>query len=151
MPVTILQEWVSIGTWVFGTRASHIIKVEPLYSGARWVFPADGPPAADGLPARRGRPRARYIALNAMVFGDYDSDGVAIADYRAGLASNLGAMEAAITPPSTPPYTRNLVHHIAAGNERTAAVQAQIFDVQNFSPRSVVVTLDITIPSGVWT
>lgn len=150
MPATILDEWVSIGTWVFGTEASHLISLEPLWTPPRWIIPQDAPPAMNGRPARRGRPGPVMVALNAMVFGDFDSEGVAIADYREGLNDNMAAMVAAITPPSTDPYTRTIVHHLPSGTERTAACQAQVFDVVQFSPRALKITLEVTIPSGVW-
>ena len=148
MPLVVSSEPVSIGTWVFGTPACtvtnvHVVRTKPTIRSNLQPIPD-----AAGESAGKALPGAIRFAMEVLLHGDRDVDGNVVADARQGLGDLEDAMEAAILPPATAPFTRTIVD-----TARSREAQCQVLNISEPTRISTVTqhyVIQVVIPSGTW-
>lgn len=151
MPTITEPEYITFNSLVFGTPALTIDDLGPV-----WTLPGIkgydlGKEGGDGDTSMQDNFAAIRFQLKVVVFGDADADGVAYSDVRDGIRQNLATVLTAITPNTSSPFTRSLVHTLPDGGSRTA--QAKVVGVGPSGRHGAVAIkfgLDFKIPSGSW-
>lgn len=148
----ILQEYVEIRTLSLGTMA-HLSQ-----NVADWWTPRQRRGSPRTVPGSDGA-KSRPVVLGPIRFlhpvwvdGRYTTAGAENGDPSAGWQTNLGLLEDACEPASASPWTFQAVHTLPSGATRTA--QIQVTDMLGPTDRGAtagIITLEILIPSGVFT
>ena len=144
------DEYLTLGDVVLNTPAWTHTNLGDLWSGP----PTRGQDIA--LPSAHGqRPYPRMVdawrvTLNLAIYGDVDWSGVAYADRRIGLWTNVDHLRANATdPPGGARGTRPLVLRLPDGSTRSASAVVERFIIGSaVNYFSLLATVDIVVPEG---
>lgn len=145
------DEYVEIGGLVLATPAWECVDFSALYDAP----PVRGDdvvvPYHEGALSFRRIVGPRRVVLPMVVYGDYDRDGLAYDDARAGLRTNLDALKREVARPVQYGDGTKLLRHVFGDGEvRQAPCQVMApLQVGPLSPISVRCTIDVLIPGGV--
>lgn len=151
MPVITHAEYLAINAVPLATPAWVITDLTPLWEGAEVRGDDRLLPGVAGVKKYRRRATVTRKALPMLVFGQFDQDGNAYADPRAGLWTNIAYLRTNVVDPTNiGDGTREAVLHGPGGVTVSG-------DVHVISPLKLTIlgtitmraVLEISIPGGV--
>lgn len=152
MPVVAsgVTEYLEINSYPLASPAVRLLDLSPLWTFGYRRFPVPVPYVSGSAP-HPVRYEEVIVSLPGKIFGHVDSDGAAIADYRAGLTARMDELfTAVLAEVTTGDGTRAAVWHRADGTTRIADVQVAGFEAQTPVAMELDFTLELAVPAGVW-
>ena len=145
-------EYLEIDGVPLATPAWEIVDLSPLWQPADVRGSDRLIPGAAGVKPYRRRRTVSKRSLPMIVYGFEDLDGVAYADVREGLETNLDYLRAnVVDPTNVGDGTRTAVLHLPSGSTRTGSVHVEGFELGTAGPTSIRAVLTLSIPEGVLT
>lgn len=135
---------VPLSTPAWATQDISSLLAGPPARGADLVIP--------GRPGQLPRPRvtdARTISIPLTVFGDYNWEGTAYADRRAGLMTNLEHLKLRLAPPLGTDQ-RQLTWHSPLGDRVAKTLPESAIDITMLGTHTARAVITLTIPSGLF-
>ena len=154
MPIVYLDdEYLTVGSFTFGTPACSIDDYGPI-----WSFPTIkgddfDPDGTDGITALARKYGAIVFTVPVLIDGEKNDNGVAYGNARDGLRQNLDALWTnVLAPVSASPWTRTVTHHLATGSTRSAAgIVLPATPTRRAGAAAVRLDCTFIIPGGSWT
>lgn len=144
-----MVESLTIGDWSFRSPACRATDLSGLWSAPDLRGEDRTAPGVSGVSVRPRTRGAIGFMVPTVVFGGRDPDGDEFDDVRSGIRANLAEMYEDILPPSSSPYTRELVHELPDGGTRTADCIVTAIEGPNpIGAAAVRVTVVVRIPGG---
>lgn len=146
-PLIVATEYVEVSSVPLATPAWRVVNVSELWQGPEVRGDDRLVPLVDGVVPYPRRPDVTVRTLRVHIFGDYDHEGNAHTDGRAGLWANIAYLRDNVADPVTSgDGTRPIVVHLPDGDtlEGDAHVGPLEWSVQ--SPVWALATLDVSLP-----
>lgn len=124
-PLIVATEYVEVSSVPLATPAWRVVNVSELWQGPEVRGDDRLVPLVDGVVPYPRRPDVTVRTLRVHIFGDYDHEGNAHTDGRAGLWANIAYLRDNVADPVTSgDGTRPIVVHLPDGDVTTGCLTA---------------------------
>lgn len=152
MPVITATEYLEIAGVPLATPAWRIVDLSAMFIGPALRGTDRLIPAAAGVKPYRRRATVTTKPFPMVIFGAKNQEGVANANVRVGLLTNIEYLRTnVIDPLATGNGTRTVIWRRADGTTRTAQAHVLPLELGPLGPTAVRAVLTLSIPTGVFT